>query len=155
MKRFLFLLIGIMMAGGMAVAEAAPPIVGNVVVEAIIPAESTAVVPSIEKPVELSFDLEGVEVSALDDVQGEGIGAWFFAALVAGLAYECVNDLSSRTSGKPLYETLKDAPNTLRAQAKADREGYDAYWERELENYSTAKNGRGRMGRTSWCEDNR
>ena len=70
MKRFLFLLIGIMMAGGMAAAEAT----GNeITTQATVPVGSTIVMPVSEVSKEVVFDVEGVEIivqAELEAVEG-------------------------------------------------------------------------------------
>jgi len=54
--------------------ETGPTVAGDdSMVEAIIPAESTVVVPAIEKPVEVAFDVEGTEITTLEYVTG---GDW-------------------------------------------------------------------------------
>jgi hypothetical protein len=66
MKRFLFLLIGIMMAGGMAAAEAT----GNDnTTKATIPVGSSVMVPVSEEPKEVVFDVEGVEIIAQTELE--------------------------------------------------------------------------------------
>ncbi|SLM18028.1 exported hypothetical protein [uncultured spirochete] len=70
MKRFVFVLIGIMMTGGMAAAEAT----GNEsATQATVPVGSTIVMPVSEVSKEVVFDVEGVEIIAqaeLDAVEG-------------------------------------------------------------------------------------
>jgi len=72
MKHVMFLLIGIMMAGGMAAAEAT----GNEsATKATIPIGSTIVIPVSEGSKEVVFDVEGVEITTqaeLEAVEGEG-----------------------------------------------------------------------------------
>jgi len=72
MKRVMFLLIGIMMAGGMAAAEAT----GNEsATQATIPVGSNIVIPVSEGSKEVAFDVEGLEITTqaeLEAVEGEG-----------------------------------------------------------------------------------
>jgi hypothetical protein len=64
MKRVMFLLIGIMMAGGMAAATG-----NDSAIKATIPIGSTIVIPVSEGSKEVVFDVEGVELIALSDLE--------------------------------------------------------------------------------------
>ncbi len=67
MKRVMFLLIGIMMAGGMAAAAAT----GNdSTIKATVPVGSTIVIPVSEESKEVVFDVEGVEITELQSITG-------------------------------------------------------------------------------------
>jgi hypothetical protein len=65
MKRVMFLLIGIMMAGGMAAAATG----NDSTIKATIPVGSTIVIPVSEGSKEVVFDVEGVEITALSDLE--------------------------------------------------------------------------------------
>jgi len=66
MKRVMFLLIGIMMFGGMAAAEAT----GNeIATQATVPVGSTIVMPVSEVSKEVVFDVEGVEIIAQTELE--------------------------------------------------------------------------------------
>ena len=64
MKRVMFLLIGIMMAGGMAAATG-----NDSTIKATVPVGSTIVIPVSEGSKEVVFDVEGVEITTLSDLE--------------------------------------------------------------------------------------
>ena|GEM_PF-5562687 len=116
MKHVMFLLIGIMMAGGMAAAEAT----GNEsATKATIPIGSTIVIPVSEGSKEVVFDVEGVEITTqaeLEAVEGEG---W-----LSDMVSRFCDGLYKGITGRDAKEDAEKAGETI---GRSIRNSFDNY----------------------------